>query len=217
MQPGARGSTVLPTYEAVPAERRVEQTRRAIAGAAIEAFRTHGYSATTMGSVAALAGVSPRTLYRHYGSKSALFAATIAVGTADFLEQLAAYVHRWPLRRSILTAFTQTAIESSEESRAMMYLVTTEDEVSRYWLSTSQRMVAPLAATLRSAAHNDSVSDRPVVWEVRAAALLGAFNCAYRRWANTSGSDLTALATDAVDVVLPILEPHVSEPAAEQE
>jgi AcrR family transcriptional regulator len=217
MRPAARGSTVLPTYQPVPAEQRAEQTRRAIADAAIEAFRIHGYAATTMGAVAALAGVSPRTLYRHYGSKSALFAATIAVGTADFLEQLAAYVQRWPLRRSILTAFAQSTVESSEENRAMLYLVTTEDEVSRYWLATSQRMIAPLAATLRASSRNDMARsdpasaglgrDDPVIWDVRAAALLGAMNCAYRRWANTSGSDLIDLVTDAVDTVLPILSP----------
>jgi AcrR family transcriptional regulator len=210
MQPIARGSAVFPTYQPVPAEQRSEQTRRVITEAAVEAFRIHGYAATTMGSVAALAGVSPRTLYRHYGSKSALFAATVAVGTADFLEQLAAYVQRWPLRRSILTAFVQSTVESSEESRAMIYLVITEDEVSRHWLSTSQRMIAPLAATLRAADRiasggGPSARDSPVAWEVRAASLLGALNCAYRRWANTSGSDLIELVTDAVDTVLPIL------------
>src|ERR1700749_4912205 len=104
-------SHVLPTYHPISAERRAEQTRRAIVDAATTAFQFHGYSGTTMEAVAALAGVSPRTLYRHYGNKSALLVATIAVGAADFLEQLAEYSQRWPLRRSILTAFTQAVIE----------------------------------------------------------------------------------------------------------
>ncbi|MCW2686778.1 MAG: Transcriptional regulator [Mycobacterium sp.] len=160
-----------------------------------------------MGSVAVLAGVSPRTLYRHYGSKSALFAATIAAGTADFLEQLGEYVQRTTLREAILAAFTQTTLESSEESRAIMYLVVTEDEVSRYWLSTSQRMVPVLAATLRSACQADQEAEDQMVWEVRAGALLAAFNSAYRRWAVSPGSDLIELVAKAVDTVLPILTP----------
>src|ERR1700735_2849700 len=105
MSPELPPIPILPTYRPIPAHERAEQTRQAIVGAAIKAFRLHGYSATTIGAVAALAGVSPRTLYRHYGSKSALLVATVSVGAADFLDQLSAYVQRWPLRRSILTAF----------------------------------------------------------------------------------------------------------------
>ena len=199
-------SHVLPTYRPVPAEQRAEQTRGAIVDAATTAFQFHGYSGTTMGAVAALAGVSPRTLYRHYGSKSALLVATIAVGAADFLEQLAEYIQRWPLRRSILTAFTHAVIEVSEESRALLHLATTDDEANRHWLATSQRMLPALSASLRAAADAEPGSD-PLIWDVRAAALIAALNVGYRRWAATPGSDLLAVITEAVDTVLPILGP----------
>jgi AcrR family transcriptional regulator len=199
-------SHVLPTYRSVPAEQRAEQTRRAIADAATTAFQFHGYSGTTMGAVAALAGVSPRTLYRHYGSKSALLVATIAVGAADFLEQLAEYIQRWPLRRSILTAFTHAVIEVSEESRALLHLATTDDEANRHWLATSQRMLPALSASLRAAAHAEPGSD-PLAWDVRAAALIAALNVGYRSWAATPESNLLAVVTEAVDAVLPILGP----------
>ena len=162
-----------------------------------------------MGAVAALAGVSPRTLYRHYGSKSALLVATVSVGAADFLDQLAAYIQRWPLRRSILTAFTHAAIEVSEESRALLHMATTEDEVNRYWLSTAQQMLPALSDSLRAAAGAKPGSDS-LTWEVRAAALMSAFNVGYRRWAATPGSDLVAVITEAVDAVLPILDPGAS-------
>jgi AcrR family transcriptional regulator len=199
-------SHVLPNYRPVPAEQRAEQTRRAIVEAATTAFQFHGYSGTTMEAVAALAGVSPRTLYRHYGSKSALLVATIAVGAADFLEQLAGYVQRWPLRKSILTAFTHAAVEVSDESRALLHMATTEEEVSRHWLATSQRMLPALSASLRNAAGAEPGSD-PLTWEVRAAALLSAINVGYRHWAATPGSDVVAVVTEAVDAVLPILDP----------
>jgi AcrR family transcriptional regulator len=206
MLPETSASAVLPHYQALSADQRAEQTRRAILDAATRAFQLNSYSRTTMASVAALAGVSPRTLYRHYGSKGALLVATIALGAADFLDQLAAYIQRWPLRRSILTAFSHAAIDVSAESRALLYLATTEDEVNRHWLSTSQRMLPALSLTLRAAAGAEPDSD-PVPWEVRAAALIGALNTGYRRWAAIPGSDLLAVVTEAVDTVLPILDP----------
>jgi AcrR family transcriptional regulator len=158
-----------------------------------------------MEAVAALAGVSPRTLYRHYGSKGALLAATIAVGAADFLHQFAAYIQRWPLRRSILTAFSHSVIEVSEESRALLHLATTDEEANRHWLATSQRMLPALSASLCAAAGAEPGSD-PLAWSVRASALLGALNVGYRSWAATPGSDLLDVIAEAVDTVLPILK-----------
>jgi AcrR family transcriptional regulator len=193
-------------YRPLSVDQRAEQTRSAIVAAATEAFRLYGYAETTMGAVAVLAGVSPRTLYRHYGSKGALLAATIAVGAGDFLEQLRAYVGHWPLRRSILTAFTHAVIDVSEESRALMHLAITEDEVNRHWLSTSQRMLPSLTGILCAAARCDPGCDS-VTWEVRSAALLSAITVGYRRWATTPGTDLLAVITEAVDTVLPILGP----------
>jgi hypothetical protein len=103
-------------------------------------------------------------------------------------------------------SFTHAVIDVSEESRALMHLAVTEDEVNRHWMTTSQRMLPSLAGILRSAA--DSGSDRnPVPWEVRGAALLSAFTVGYRWWAEAPGSDLLAVITEAVGTVLPILEP----------
>jgi hypothetical protein len=47
------------------------------------------------------------------------------VSAADFLDQLEAYIQQWPLRRSILTAFTHAANDLSGASRALLYLATT--------------------------------------------------------------------------------------------
>lgn len=207
VSPGSISSRVLPKYRPIPVDERAEQTRQTIVRAATYAFRTHGYSATTMGAVAALARVSPRTLYRHYGSKGELFAATIAVGMADFLEQLRAYVQRWPLRKSILTAFAHAAIEASEESRALLYLTTTDDEATQFAIATSERMLPALSVILRATAGVDTEAD-PVAWQVRAAALLNALTIGYRCWAATPGEDLLSVVTEALDAVLPILQPE---------
>ena len=53
-------------------ERRHRQTRTAIADAAVTLFLERGFTETTMEDVAAVAGVSRRTAYRHFPSKDDL-------------------------------------------------------------------------------------------------------------------------------------------------
>lgn len=53
-------------------ERRHEQTRAAIAEAAVALFAERGFAQTTMDDVAEAAGVSRRTAYRHFQSKDDL-------------------------------------------------------------------------------------------------------------------------------------------------
>src|SRR5947207_2169408 len=53
-------------------ERRHQQTRTAIADAAVALFLERGFVETTMEDVAAVAGVSRRTAYRHFPSKDDL-------------------------------------------------------------------------------------------------------------------------------------------------
>jgi AcrR family transcriptional regulator len=53
-------------------ERRHQQTRTAIADAAVILFLERGFSETTMEDVAVAAGVSRRTAYRHFPSKDDL-------------------------------------------------------------------------------------------------------------------------------------------------
>jgi AcrR family transcriptional regulator len=179
-------------------------TRRTITAAAVHAFRVRGYSATTMSTVAAVAKVSPRTVYRYFGSKSELFAATVADATADFLHKLTLEIRREPLRNAIINAFEGAEIEVNKESREMMRIASADEKVWRYFLGATTRMQPTLAKTLRAASPETS-SDAEVLWEVRAGALLGAISTAYRQWAAIPGSDLAGLVTAAVDVVLPAL------------
>ncbi len=53
-------------------ERRHQQTRTAIADAAVALFIEHGFVETTMDDIADAAGVSRRTAYRHFPSKDDL-------------------------------------------------------------------------------------------------------------------------------------------------
>lgn len=60
-----------------PKARLLERKQEAIQVAAKELFLRHGYAATTMEMVAAQAGVSIMTLYRHFRGKDILFQAVI--------------------------------------------------------------------------------------------------------------------------------------------
>ncbi len=53
--------------------RLTDRKRLAILGAAAEQFRTLGYETTSMDRIAAVAGVSKRTVYNHFPSKEELF------------------------------------------------------------------------------------------------------------------------------------------------
>jgi AcrR family transcriptional regulator len=202
--------TLLPSYRPESREQRQQEVRRVIIESAVHAFRVQGYSATTMGSVAALARVSPRTLYRHYGSKDALFAATVALGVMKFLEELAANIGNAPLREAVLTAIRRANVSIGKEQREMLKLATAHDEVWQYFLGATSRMQPTLASTLRRAADPSDRRSRTsageqLLWEVRASALLGAITTAYRRWATTPGSKLEELVGAAVDTVIPCL------------
>jgi TetR/AcrR family transcriptional repressor of mexJK operon len=52
-------------------------TRSAIIAAAARLFAEHGFDATSMDVLAAAAGLTKPTLYRHFGNKEALFAAAL--------------------------------------------------------------------------------------------------------------------------------------------
>lgn len=54
------------------------EKRRAIAEAAIAAFTRDGFPRANVTAIAAEAGVSKRTLYKHYGDKEKLFGAVVA-------------------------------------------------------------------------------------------------------------------------------------------
>ncbi|MGG6341650.1 TetR/AcrR family transcriptional regulator [Stenotrophomonas indicatrix] len=55
-------------------QRLTDRKREAIVRAAVEEFRSAGYEATSMDRIAAVAGVSKRTVYNHFPSKKELFA-----------------------------------------------------------------------------------------------------------------------------------------------
>jgi TetR/AcrR family transcriptional regulator, regulator of autoinduction and epiphytic fitness len=58
-------------------QRLTDRKRLAILEAAADQFRSFGFEATSMDKIAAIAGVSKRTVYNHFPSKDELFAETL--------------------------------------------------------------------------------------------------------------------------------------------
>ena len=67
---------------------RGQRRRREIAAVAEHVFFETGFADTTMQAIAARAGASKETLYRHFGSKEDLFAEIVASRARTFLEDL---------------------------------------------------------------------------------------------------------------------------------
>lgn len=61
-----------------PARTLTQQKREAILEAALREFEASGFDQTSMDRIASSAGVSKRTVYNHFASKSALFDAIVA-------------------------------------------------------------------------------------------------------------------------------------------
>ncbi|MCJ7805988.1 MAG: TetR/AcrR family transcriptional regulator [Clostridia bacterium] len=58
-------------------ERRLERNKERILRATLELFQVHGIKKTTTNDIAQKAGVSPATVYNHFGSKEDLVRATV--------------------------------------------------------------------------------------------------------------------------------------------
>jgi TetR/AcrR family transcriptional regulator of autoinduction and epiphytic fitness len=84
-------------------QRLTDRKRRAVIGAAIEEFLAAGFDATSMDRIAARAGVSKRTVYNHFPSKEALFAAILRqLWDASHMGEAPAYRADQPLRAQLL-------------------------------------------------------------------------------------------------------------------
>jgi TetR/AcrR family transcriptional regulator of autoinduction and epiphytic fitness len=84
-------------------ERLTDRKRAAIIAAAIEEFLAAGFDATSMDRIAARAGVSKRTVYNHFESKEALFAAILQqLWNASDAVEAPAYRADKPLRAQLL-------------------------------------------------------------------------------------------------------------------
>ena len=74
----------------VPREQVAANQRMRLQGAMVEAVARHGYAATTVHELTALAGVTKKTLYRHFEDKQDCFLATYDLVVRDGVQRISA-------------------------------------------------------------------------------------------------------------------------------
>lgn len=121
------------------------EKRAAVLGAAKRLFVERGFSATAMDDVAAAAGVSKLTAYRHFGSKDELFAAAITAHCTAMLDRA-----QPPTDRRQGTVDPRTALIRFGE--AFLDLILSADALAIHRLIQSERDRVPQLGALFHAA-----------------------------------------------------------------
>jgi AcrR family transcriptional regulator len=150
-------------------ERKLRVTRDALVEAALELFSLHGYDETTVEEIAAAAGVSPRTFFRHFPTKQDVFFVDHPADVAAFRDSLPEHAARTSLPRAVERAFEERRPVDRPESirlkrlrllaeipsvRAASYLPQLEyeqviaDVLLRRWTSDPLRATCAAAAVM---------------------------------------------------------------------
>ena len=120
-----------PSCSGVAPVPRGEKRRREIAAVAEQVFFDQGFSDTTMQTIAARAGASKETLYRHFGSKEGLFAEIVENRAKDFLDGLDENFERPGSVGDVLRDLGSRMLEAMVEKDAVSLCRTVVAEVSR--------------------------------------------------------------------------------------
>jgi len=185
-----------------PSSGRLERTRARISAAALELFARNGYDGTTVAEIAAAAGVTEMTFYRHFGSKAQLLI------DDPYDPLIAEAIARQPVD---LTPLVRTARGIRESWRALP--ITDEEPIrERIALVAATPGLMPAIRAI-SAATEVAIADQltlngadPDEAAIAAASAMAALMTALTRWAGRNdGSTLTG----AIHLALDVLEvPH---------
>lgn len=176
------------------------QTRQRIRECAVRMFLEQGYEATTVAEVAAAAGVSHMTFFRHFATKPDVLDFT------DDLERLAELVRSRPSGEDPLTAVHQAMLESmTERERTDEHLLRPVAELIlatpalRAWLWGRHREREDVIAQVL-AARSEGAS--PLACQAIAAAGGAIAGAAFADWvAGDPARDLATVLDDAFTAV----------------
>lgn len=186
--------------------RRRTTTRDHIADVALELFCVNGFGAVSVDDIALSAGISRRTLFRYYASKSAIPWGDFEVYLGHFAEVFEctdpAVPMRAALRAALLDFNTYDEVQNAGHRRRMAVILQTP-ELQAYSMTMYagwRAVVAGFVARRTGAAATDLVP-QTTAW-----LLLGVSLSAYEYWLSHDGvvlRDALAQAFDAVAAGLP--------------
>jgi AcrR family transcriptional regulator len=174
-----------------------ERTRAALLSAALELFEKRGFESTTAAQIAAAAGVSEMTFFRHFASKDAVLVAD----PYDPLiaEAVAAQPHgAGPLEAAangVAVAWRAVPGPAADEVRERLRIVAQTPSLRGALARNSLATEDAIAEALRSRGSD------PVDARIAAAAVVAALNASLLSWAADDDSDLGAAVLRAVRVV----------------
>ena len=147
---------------AEPAERSSDRRHREIREAAIGAFLARGYEGTTMEEIAARAGVSKQTVYKHFTDKQHLFADIVLSTTDDMSALIGIIAERLPATTDLsrdLENLAETFLVALMQPRVLRLrrlVISSADrfpEISSAWYEKGfERVLAALASSFRALA-----------------------------------------------------------------
>lgn len=133
-------------YESTLRQAQAARTRREILTAARKLFPQRGYAGTTIGDVAIAAGVAVETIYRAFGTKSALLKAVVDAAVAGGVERAAIPPDQRPVVRQMaeepdprrllaLHGATQPGIHarSGPYSRVLTEAASSDPDLAHVW------------------------------------------------------------------------------------
>lgn len=182
-------------------QRKKEQTRRAIAEAALDLFETRGFDETTVDDIAAAANVSPRTFFRYFASKDEAVFDRADEAREAFRTLLAARPADEPMLvslREIGQALLTDEFVDGRRLRRVLGLVAQE----RALRGRSDALLDGIEAELTTwAAERLGVPATDLRPRLVAAAVLTARRVATDTWLESPGDDLADHITRAIDLL----------------
>jgi AcrR family transcriptional regulator len=165
--------------------------------AALELFTERGYDATSVSEIAARAGVTEMTFFRHFPGKASLLV------DDPYDPVIGAAIHRQPsdldpisrAARGIRSAWRQLAPPSVQEVRVRLRIVAQTPALRASIAGGTAATEAVIADALTSG----KTSLREAL--IAAGAVMGALNTALLEWSLTDDDDLGAAIETALDVL----------------
>ncbi|MFZ4585594.1 MAG: TetR/AcrR family transcriptional regulator [Acidimicrobiia bacterium] len=189
----------------------VTMAERAVAGL-LEVVARHGLAKTTLDDVAAAAGCSRATLYRHFANKQALVDAAVGAEVQRFEAQLATATADADTLTDALTAVVVTSARFVDDHGALRFLFDHEPQAILPWLAFAQgdAFLAAVAPVLGAPAERFVGANQAVrVGEWVARLLLTSLTFADERADLTDPRRASAL---VAQFIVPVLQPAQSTP-----
>lgn len=173
-------------------EKQREQVRRDIDAAALQLFAERGYARVTTDEIAAAAGVSPSTYYRHVPTKEDLLLRPLRASSAAIVNGFASHPEDRDVCEGLIDAIrTQTGHIDAAEMRKWRSVVTAVPAIlDRVALISDADRETLIQMTARRMRLDPDADYRP---GVTVCTVLAVIEFGYRQWMTTANAESTLL------------------------